>query len=252
MTPIQKALDALHAAAFVHHSASDQLGDQVREAIASLEAPPLTDERILHLWDTHVGEPSNKYPFTNVDKIHVARALLAVQPEQAKPVEALPEGEYTYASKQATHCAGCSKYKHTPLRIDAMGGYVCWTCIDQKLGSLLGEFGYPGVAAQPLQARPVAFGKTVEHIAAWFDARANVKYSGRFIASEIRRALREDAEAAPAPQEAPTDAQMLDWLEQAYTNGAVRPRAWRAFMTRVAESGFRSAIRAAMKESGNA
>ena len=32
-----------------------------------------------------------------------------------------------------------------------MGGYVCLTCIDQKLGSLLGEFGYPEPAAQPMQ-----------------------------------------------------------------------------------------------------
>jgi len=50
---------------------------------------------------------------------------------------------YTYASTQATMCASCGAHKHTPLRIDAMGGYVCLTCIDRKLGSLLGEFGYP-------------------------------------------------------------------------------------------------------------
>jgi ribosomal protein L32 len=49
----------------------------------------------------------------------------------------------TYSSTQATKCAGCGEHKHTPLRIDAMGGYVCLTCIDQKLGSLLGEFGHP-------------------------------------------------------------------------------------------------------------
>ncbi len=53
-----------------------------------------------------------------------------------------PDVPYTYASAQATNCAGCGQYKHTPLRIDAMGGYVCLTCIDNKLGSLLGEFGY--------------------------------------------------------------------------------------------------------------
>lgn len=50
---------------------------------------------------------------------------------------------YAYASKQATTCAVCVKHKHTPLRIDAMGGYVCLTCIDQRLSALLGEFGYP-------------------------------------------------------------------------------------------------------------
>ena len=46
-----------------------------------------------------------------------------------------PAGDhpYTYASTQATNCACCGEYKHTPLRIDAMGGYVCLTCIDRKL-----------------------------------------------------------------------------------------------------------------------
>jgi hypothetical protein len=62
---------------------------------------------------------------------------------------------YTYASTQATNCAGCGKYKHTPLRIDAMGGYVCLTCIDQKLGALLGEFGYPA-PQEPLTDEQVA------------------------------------------------------------------------------------------------
>ncbi|MGB4061565.1 MAG: hypothetical protein WBK26_15270 [Burkholderiaceae bacterium] len=54
-----------------------------------------------------------------------------------------PAVEPTYTSTQATTCASCGEHKHTPLRIDKMGGYVCLTCIDQKLGSLLGEFGYP-------------------------------------------------------------------------------------------------------------
>lgn len=59
------------------------------------------------------------------------------------------EHPYTYTSTQATNCAGCGEYKHTPLRIDAMGGYVCLTCIDRKMGTLLGEFGYPA-PQQPL------------------------------------------------------------------------------------------------------
>lgn len=62
------------------------------------------------------------------------------------------EHPYTYASTQATHCAGCGEYKHTPLRIDAMGGYVCLTCIDRKLGAVLGELGYPA-PQQSLTAR---------------------------------------------------------------------------------------------------
>ena len=39
----------------------------------------------------------------------------------------------TYKSTQATKCAGCGEYKHTPLRRDQMGGYVCLTCIDKEL-----------------------------------------------------------------------------------------------------------------------
>ncbi|WP_416058440.1 hypothetical protein [Stenotrophomonas maltophilia] len=57
---------------------------------------------------------------------------------------------YAYASKQATTCAGCGEHKHTPLRIDAMGGYVCLTCIDKKLSTLLGEFGYESAQAVDL------------------------------------------------------------------------------------------------------
>lgn len=73
----------------------------------------------------------------------VAAMLAAPQPPQPVALTADPAVPYTYASTQATKCAGCGEYKHTPLRIDAMGGYVCLTCIDQKLGTLLGEFGYP-------------------------------------------------------------------------------------------------------------
>ncbi|WP_164462647.1 MULTISPECIES: hypothetical protein [Burkholderia] len=40
---------------------------------------------------------------------------------------------HTYASTQATNCASCGEHKHTPLRIDWMGGYVCLTCIDHEL-----------------------------------------------------------------------------------------------------------------------
>ncbi len=39
----------------------------------------------------------------------------------------------TYSSSQATECAVCRERKHTPLRRDEMGGYVCLTCIDKRL-----------------------------------------------------------------------------------------------------------------------
>lgn len=69
----------------------------------------------------------------------------------APPVEQQARA-LTYSSTQATECAGCGVRKHTPLRIDAMGGYVCLTCIDNKLGSMLGEFGHP----EPAQPAPQA------------------------------------------------------------------------------------------------
>ncbi len=44
---------------------------------------------------------------------------------------------YTYASKQRTVCAVCGCLKHTPLRRDEMGGYVCLTCIDRRLDEVM-------------------------------------------------------------------------------------------------------------------
>jgi hypothetical protein len=67
----------------------------------------------------------------------IANTPPAPQPAVQEPVA------HTYASTQATMCACCGEHKHTPLRIDKMGGYVCLTCIDKKLESLLGEFGHP-------------------------------------------------------------------------------------------------------------
>lgn len=54
------------------------------------------------------------------------------------PVQQKKEN-FTYSSNQATNCAGCSNHKHTPLRVDAMGGYVCLTCIYEALERLLIE-----------------------------------------------------------------------------------------------------------------
>ena len=91
-----------------------------------------------------------------VDESDDAPALQGVRMRKQKAEKALrealaqPEQEPTYTSTQATNCAGCGERKHTPLRIDAMGGYVCLTCIDKKLGSLLGEFGYEQSEQEPV------------------------------------------------------------------------------------------------------
>jgi hypothetical protein len=93
--------------------------------LANPEIPELGDDGALH------------------EAIH---DILRVDTPTAEPVE-----------QQATTCAGCGKHKPTPLRIDAMGGYVCLTCIDEKLSSLLGEFGYPEPAGRQGEAVAIGF-----------------------------------------------------------------------------------------------
>jgi hypothetical protein len=46
-------------------------------AVAGNERSVITDARILHIWDTHVGEPTASLPLTDADKISFARAVLA-------------------------------------------------------------------------------------------------------------------------------------------------------------------------------
>ncbi|UIY60039.1 hypothetical protein [Burkholderia cepacia] len=60
---------------------------------------------------------------------------IAARAASANETAADVSGAYTYSSVQATNCARCGNYKHTPLRIDWMGGYVCLTCIDRELES---------------------------------------------------------------------------------------------------------------------
>lgn len=97
----------------------------------------------------------NDYALAKLEEVEKTLSAALAAPA----VPAHDEHPYTYASTQATNCAGCLEYKHTPLRIDAMGGYVCLTCIDKKLGGLLGEFGYASEAqpAPAVPAEPVAW-----------------------------------------------------------------------------------------------
>ncbi|QMI49675.1 hypothetical protein [Burkholderia sp. MBR-1] len=76
--------------------------------------------------------------------------------DRTSPAESKVGAEgFSYASKQATACAGCGMHKHTPLRIDWMGGYVCLTCIDREL-----ESRSPAMAAEPT---------------AWFEAEESAR-----------------------------------------------------------------------------
>jgi hypothetical protein len=98
----------------------------------------------LDAWQTSVYGSESHHKAMLLAMTNMAQAL-AAQPA-VQPVA------HSYTSTQATTCACCGEHKHTPLRIDKMGGYVCLTCIDKKLGSLLGEFGHP--PAQPAVQEP--------------------------------------------------------------------------------------------------
>jgi hypothetical protein len=54
--------------------------------------------------------------------------------------------EQICAERQHTKCARCGSDRHTPLRRDHMGGYVCLTCIDKELDSLTAELARKGEA----------------------------------------------------------------------------------------------------------
>lgn len=85
---------------------------------------------------------------------------LARRAVEARSAQIAQAGEPTYVSSQATSCAKCGEHKHTPLRIDWMGGYVCLTCIDQEL-----EAHDPAVVLDDERASKDAV--TREQIEAW-------------------------------------------------------------------------------------
>lgn len=148
-------------------------------------------------------------------------------------LEASEPVAYTYASTQATQCAQCGERKHTPLRIDAMGGYVCLTCIDKKLGSLLGEFGYPAPVqpkAEPLQ--PKVTDK-------WESARVadyNSGWNDCLFASGIER------EAAPQARKPLTDEHIHGILESVCEDGSAP--AFDSYMADVDAAALREFARA--------
>jgi hypothetical protein len=118
-------------------------------------------------------EKSIAITMANIDfrnkAITAIKQALAAQPAVQEPVA------HSYASTQATMCACCGERKHTPLRIDKMDGYVCLTCIDKKLGSLLGEFGHPPAQpAVPDALTSADIQEHIEYVAGWNDCRAEM------------------------------------------------------------------------------
>ena len=116
------ATQATNQAEPVAAVASDELiGAAITDMFAARDLLPLTKGSVSSYWLTP-------------DEIRELFDRLATRAS----IKAEPVPTYSYVSTQATKCAKCGRHKHTPLRMDAMGGYVCLTCIDQKLGSLLG------------------------------------------------------------------------------------------------------------------
>ncbi|ARK91105.1 hypothetical protein [Burkholderia pseudomallei] len=90
-----------------------------------------------------------------LDCMRIVRGMKPGYPKQrapAAPLEGTGNGAdgFTYATKQATACAACGEHKHTPLRIDWMGGYVCLTCIDRELVSRAPRTEVAGAVPQPI------------------------------------------------------------------------------------------------------
>ncbi|MGU2415268.1 hypothetical protein [Burkholderia cenocepacia] len=119
----------------------------VREAFARIPsaAPAPADERAAGLIEQHHRDSAELRRLCEArDEArrtaeywkaeHNAANARIAELERASANETGAEG-FTYATKQATTCAGCGERKHTPLRIDWMGGYVCLTCIDRELES---------------------------------------------------------------------------------------------------------------------
>jgi hypothetical protein len=147
---LQQALDAFETDDFMKKL---QAAIDIRAELAKPEQKPFFQFRECE--DSQAGHPEQA--------IHPDNCIWRRNGHKACTTAQLAQEPTTYSSTQATNCAGCGKHKHTPLRIDAMGGYVCLTCIDQKLGSLLGEFGYPEPPAQPAQEPTTAVSLQCAH-----------------------------------------------------------------------------------------
>lgn len=63
-----------------------------------------------------------------------ANAAIACAPPPGPPGPLEPG---RFAREQATNCAGCGKYTHTPCRMDGeFGGYVCGGCMEKRIHEL--------------------------------------------------------------------------------------------------------------------
>ncbi|AOJ09641.1 hypothetical protein WS71_20225 [Burkholderia mayonis] len=124
--------------------------------------------------------------------------------ENAPAIASASDGKpITYVSTQATNCARCGQHKHTPLRIDWMGGYVCLTCIDREL-----ESRSPALAAEAA-ASPAAEEEVIPVIMYNGDAKRNPALRELLNRQALRHVLsnpRGEESPQPAQADAPAEA----------------------------------------------
>jgi hypothetical protein len=78
-------------------------------------APDITRERILHLWDIHVGEPTVGRPLTDHDKVNFAKAVLyraAQQPvQEGADCDQAFEEHYKCSARDPSNAGDLAKFR---------------------------------------------------------------------------------------------------------------------------------------------
>ncbi|MGE5650914.1 MAG: hypothetical protein ACM34A_12025 [Bacillota bacterium] len=84
MQPREVLIDRLHSLQEILDSERAAYAELEAKCKAQAERHVLTDAEIKHIWDCHVGQPNEKYPLTDADIFHFARALLSSAQVEAK------------------------------------------------------------------------------------------------------------------------------------------------------------------------
>ncbi len=117
----------------------------------------------------------------------------------------------------------------------------CPGCGRDDDGKLCDGCFFFGAAPVPAGMKLVPIEPTVEMLTAGADR-------GYGSPRGIYAAMLAASPSVDAPKEQSEDSKMLDWLEEAYTQGGRYAKPWREFMSNVSARGYRDAIREAMKK----
>lgn len=189
-------------------------GDSIKDAwhpLYAVPAPSPADERAaFEAWwtrdvpDEHKASAYALLKQFGDDYAANKRCAEAWKVWQARAASANETGAeaFTYATKQATACAGCGEHKHTPLRIDWMGGYVCLTCIDREL-----ESRSPAQAAEAV-AIPAGWLKLAESARSLRSLYHNTHCNPKGFRLSVEALADEAAKLLAAPQPAQADARV--------------------------------------------